>query len=291
MNKLRVNYRVKELCAALEVSRSGYLAWAKRPACAREVANARLLEEMELIHRHRHTRCYGSPRMTMELRSKGWRCSPNRVARLMRHNGLRARPRRPFRPKTTAPDHAAAPSPNLLAKAGVAQAPAQQLVSDITYIPTEEGWLYLAVVLDRFTRMVVGWQLSDFLKSTIVSAALDKALATGLVARGALFHSDRGCQYTAGPFRNRLAKAELCQSMSAKGCCYDNAFAESFFASFKNEALPENGHFESYQAAARAVFDYIECFYNSRRRHTSLGGLAPLTFLNRFFQNQQPSLN
>lgn len=291
MNKLRVDYTLKELCDALDVSPSGYFAWKNRPLSRREVSNLELVEEIAALHAHRHYRCYGSPRMTLELQSKGLRCSQNRVARLMRNHGLRARPRRPFRPKTTAPDHAATPSPNVLAKVSAATAPGQQLVSDITYIATAEGWLYLAVVLDRFTRMVVGWQLSHSLHSALVSAALDKALATGLVAPGALFHSDRGCQYTAGPFRKRLAKAELSQSMSAKGYCYDNPMAESFFASFKNEALPENGCFENYHSAALAVFDYIECFYNRRRRHTSLGGLSPLTFLNHFFQNQQPSLN
>lgn len=291
MNNLRVNYSLRELCAALEVSRSGYLAWKKRPPSVRHLSNAQLLNEMKIIHAHRHTRCYGSPRMTWELRANGWSCSENRVARLMRKNGLRARPRRPFRPKTTAPDHAAAPSPNLLAEAGAAQAPAQHLVSDITYIRTAQGWLYLAVIIDRFTRMVLGWKLSGSLQSDIVTAALDKALARRLVAPGALFHSDRGCQYSAGQFRKRLANSNLAQSMSAKGCCYDNAMAESFFASFKNEALPEEGCFENRRTASRAVFDYIECFYNRRRRHTSLGGLSPLTFLNRFFQNQQPSLN
>jgi putative transposase len=291
MNRLRVSYTLRELCDALDVSRSGYLAWKGRPLSARHLSNAQLLNQMRIIHAHRHTRCYGSPRMTWELRANGWSCSENRVARLMRKNGLRARPRRPFRPKTTAQDHAAAPSPNVLAGAGSAHAPAQHLVSDITYIPTAQGWLYLAVVIDRFTRMVLGWKLSDSLQSDLVTAALDKALATRLVAPGALFHSDRGCQYSAGQFRKRLAKATLLQSMSAKGCCYDNAMAESFFASFKNEALPDDGRFESHRAASRAVFDYIECFYNRRRRHTSLGGLSPLTFLNRFFQNQQPSLN
>lgn len=291
MNKLRVNYTLTELCDALEVSRSGYFAWKKRLPSPRKLSNARLVDEMQAVHAHHHTRSYGSPRMTLELQSKGLCCSENRVARLMRNTGLRARPRRPFRPKTTAPDHAAAPSPNLLAEAGAPSAPTQQLVSDITYIPTVEGWLYLAVVIDRFTRMVVGWHLSDSLHSTLVIAALDKALAAGLVAPGALFHSDRGCQYTASQFRKRLAEADLRQSMSAKGCCYDNAMAESFFASFKNEALPENGRFENYRSASLAVFDYIECFYNRRRRHTSLEGLSPLTFSNHFFQNQQPSLN
>ncbi|MGZ8921481.1 MAG: IS3 family transposase [Limisphaerales bacterium] len=291
MKRLRVSYTLRELCDALDVSRSGYLAWKDRPPSARHLSNAQLLNQMRIIHAHRHTRCYGSPRMTWELRAKGWSCSENRVARLMRKNRLRARPRRPFRPKTTAPDHAAAPSPNVLAGAGAAQAPAQHLVSDITYIPTAQGWLYLAVVIDRFTRMVLGWKLSDSLHCDLVTAALDKALATRLVAPGALFHSDRGCQYSAGPFRKRLAQATLLQSMSAKGCCYDNALAESFFASFKNEALPDDGRFENHRTASRAVFDYIECFYNRRRRHTALGGLSPLTFLNRFFQNKQPSLN
>jgi len=291
MNKLRVDYTLNELCDALDVSRSGYLAWKKRPPSTRELSNARLIDEMEAIHSHRHYRSYGSPRMTLELRDKGLSCSENRVARLMRNRGLRARPRRPFRPKTTSPDHAACPSPNLLAEADVATAPTQQLVSDITYIPTTEGWLYLAVVLDRFTRMVVGWHLSASLHSALVIAALNKALAAGRAAPGTLFHSDRGCQYTAGHFRKRLADADLRQSMSAKGCCYDNAMAESFFASFKNEALPENGCFENHRSASLAVFDYIECFYNRRRRHTSLDGLSPLNFLNRFFQNQQQSLN
>src|SRR6266853_588329 len=181
MNTLRVSYTLRELCDALEVSRSAYLAWKARPLSARRFSNARLLNEMETIHAHRHTRCYGSPRMTWELRNNGWSCSENRVARLMRKNALRARPRRPFRPKTTAQDHAAAPSPNLLADAGAAQAPYRHLLSDITYIPTAQGWLYLAVVIDRFTRMVLGWKLSDSLHSDIVTAALDKTLATGPV--------------------------------------------------------------------------------------------------------------
>jgi transposase InsO family protein len=291
MKSLRVNYSLKELCHALGVSRSGYLAWKSRPPSARQLANAQLLNQMRVIHAHRHTRCYGSPRMTRELQARGWYCSEKRVARLMRQSGLRARPRRPFRPKTTTPDHAAAPSPNLLARAGAAQAPSQHLLSDITYIPTAQGWLYLAVVIDRFSRLVLGWKLSNSLHSNIATTALDKALATGLVAPGSLFHSDRGCQYTAGQFRKRLVEAKLVQSMSAKGYCYDNAMAESFFACFKNEALPENGRFESHRAASRAVFDYIECFYNRHRRHTALGGIPPLTFLNHFFQNQQPLPN
>jgi len=291
MDTLRATFAVNELCEALDVCRSGYLARCKRPLSPRASANQELLIKMQAIHSHRHTRCYGSPRMTVQLREQGSPCSENRVARLMRHNGLRARPRRPFRPKTTCPDHAAAPSPNLLALAPAPTAPAQHLQSDITYIPTAEGWLYLAVVIDRFSRMILGWKLSDSLHADLVVAALNKALATGLVAPGALFHSDRGSQYSAGQLRAALANAGLIQSMSAKGCCYDNALAESFFASFKNEALPEGGQFETAHAASVAVFDYIECFYNRRRLHTSLDRTSPLTFLNRFFQYLNPSLN
>jgi transposase InsO family protein len=165
------------------------------------------------------------------------------------------------------------------------------LVSDITYIPTAEGWLYLAVVIDRFSRMILGWALSDSLHADLAVAALNKALATGMVAAGALFHSDRGCQYTAGQLRSALASAGLIQSMSAKGCCYDNALAESFFASFKNEALPVSGQFETHRQASLATFDYMESFYNRRRLHTSLGKIPPLICLDRFFQNLNTSLN
>lgn len=291
MDKLRAKFALTELCEALDVCRSGYLARCKRPLSPRSRSNLELVSKMKTIHAHRHTRCYGSPRMTRQLRDEGSPCSENRVARLMRGNGLRARPRRPYRPRTTCPDHAAAPSPNLLAGAPLPTRPAQHLVSDITYIPTAEGWLYLAVVIDRFSRMILGWELSDSLNADSVVASLDKALATGKVAPGALFHSDRGCQYTSGQLRSRLASAGIIQSMSAKGCCYDNALAESFFASFKNEALPQSGQFETHRAASLAIFDYMECFYNRRRLHTSLGKTPPLTFLNRFFQNPNPSLN
>ena len=208
----------------------------------------------------------------------------------MRLHGWRAKAARKFK-ATTNSNHKLPVAPNLLQQNFSARKPNEKWVSDITYVWTEEGWLYLAVVIDRFSRMLMGWELSDSLNADSVLASLNKALATGLVAPGALFHSDRGSQYSAGQLRAALANAGLIQSMSAKGCCYDNALAESFFASFKNEALPENGQFESHRAASRAVFDYMECFYNRRRLHTSLGKITPLTFLNRFFQYLNPSLN
>jgi transposase InsO family protein len=288
---MRTDFSLTELCEALEVSRSGYLARIARPRSQRDQANDQLLEQIKVIHDHRHTRCYGSPRMTRELRGQGRPCSKNRVARLMRLHGMQARPRRPFRPRTTAPDHAAHPSPNLLAKAGPPQAPGTQIVSDITYIPTAEGWLYLAVVIDLFSRCILGWKLSESLHSDVVTDALSRALATGLIGKGAIFHSDRGCQYTSSEVRGLLAKAGFLQSMSAKGYCYDNAFAESTFASIKNEALPETQCFSSKREASTALFDYLQTFYNRRRLHGSLDYLSPEAFLRKYFQKQNPSLN
>lgn len=291
IDKLRADYSITDLCEALGISRSGYHAATRRPLSQRGKENHRLLDAMNAIHRHRHTRTYGSPRMTHELRSLGHVCSENRVARLMRVQGLRARPRKPFRPKTTRPDHAAHPSPNLLAQAGPPAAPGTQLVSDITYIPTREGWLYLVIVLDLFSRAILGWKLATSMDASLVTGALRRALASGLITANAIFHSDRGCQYTAGVTRAQLARARLRQSMSARGYCYDNAFAESTFASIKSELIDQNSVFESKTSASTAVFDYLETFYNRKRLHSSIGYISPKTFLTYYFQNLNPSLN
>lgn len=288
---MRDTFHLTELCAALGVSRSGYHAARTRLPSRRDTSSQHLIGHMTVIHADRHTRCYGSARMTRELHSLGLGCSENRAARLMRVAGLRARPRKPFRPKTTRPDHAAHPSPNLLAQAAPPQAPGTHLVSDITYIPTCEGWLYLAVVIDLFSRAILGWKLSDSLHTEVVTGALRRALDTGLLAPDALFHSDRGCQYSATLTRQLLARHGLRQSMSAAGYCYDNAFAESAFASLKNELLDDGQPFASKAAASTAVFDYLETFYNRKRRHSSLGYLAPQSFLNRHFQSLNSSLD
>lgn len=288
---MRKNYKITELCEALEISPSGYHAARKRPESPRTIENTHLLKTMTAIHEHRHTRAYGSPRMTAQLRALGHSASENRIARLMRRNGLKARPRRPYRPRTTRPDHAAHPSPNLLRHADPPLAPGTHLVSDITYIPTQEGWLYLAVVIDLFSRSILGWKTADTLHADIVTSALNRALKTGLITHRAIFHSDRGSQYTARPTRDLIHKHKLLQSMSAAGYCYDNAFAESAFASIKNELLPPTGTFPSKHAASTAIFDYIETFYNRHRLHSSLDFLSPETFLNRYFQNINPSLN
>ncbi len=288
---MRDSYSITELCEALDVSRSGYHAAEKRPISPRACENQTLLLQMKTIHSHRHTHCYGSPRMTHALHALGKPCSENRVARLMRSAGLQARPRKSFRPRTTQADHRAAPSPNLLKDAGAPAGPGVQIVSDITYIPTREGWLYLAVVIDLFSRRILGWKLAPSMHAELVVGALEQASHTRSFAQGALFHSDRGCQYTATRTRRLLARIGLHQSMSAKGNCYDNAFAESLFASLKNELLPDAHLFENKAQARLRIFDYIETFYNRSRLHSSLGYLSPDAFLKEHFANQNTLLN
>ena len=288
---MKGSYSISELCAALGVSRSGYHAAAARATAPCLAANEALLGRMQAIHSHRHTRGYGSPRMAKELRATGSPCSVNRVARVMQKAGLRVRARSPYRPKTTQVDPAAAPSPNLLAQADPPVAPGTHLVSDITYIPTREGWLYLAVVLDLFSRSILGWSVADSLHATLVTTALQRALDSGQVVRGAIFHSDRGCQYSAALTRRWLARHGLRQSMSAKGYCYDNAFAESCFASIKSELLDEGRPFDSKAVASRSLFDYLACFYNRKRLHSSLGYRSPQNFLDHYFQSQPTHLN
>ena len=288
---MRDSYSISELCQALEVSRSAYFAAKKRPLSRRAQDNQQLLHQIHLIHAHRHTRCYGSPRMTRALQAMGTTCSENRVAKIMRSQGLRARMRKPFRPKTTTPDHRACPSPNLLAQAPAPSAPGQQLVSDITYIPTREGWLYLALIIDLYSRCILGWKLSTSLHAQLVMGALQCALHSRLLTKGAIFHSDRGCQFSAASTRQLLALHDLRQSMSAKGYCYDNAYAESTFASLKAELFLHDLPFETQAQARTAIFDYIESFYNRTRLHSSLGYRSPLSVLKDHFQKNQTSLN
>ena len=267
---MRKEYSISELCEALEISRSGYYVWRRGRGSARSQQNRELKVQIGAIHEHRHTKGYGSSRMTLELKARGFSCSRNRVARLMREEGIQARPRRPFRPRTTQPDKAACASPNLLAKSEPATAPGQQIVSDITYIRTAEGWLYLVIVLDLYCRSILGWDLSVSLDPDGVSRAIKRAIKSGHVHPEAIFHSDRGCQYTSKAVRKVLAGPALRQSMSARGYCYDNAFAESCFATIKAEALPDSGVFSSHQSARRALFDYLETFYNRRRLHSAI---------------------
>ncbi|MEL7046874.1 MAG: IS3 family transposase [Pseudomonadota bacterium] len=283
-------FAVTELCEALGVSRSGFYAWKERPPSAREKENTELVAAIREIHSDRHTKVYGSPRMTEELRDRELCVGENRVARLMRQEGIRARSKRAFRPKTTVQDEDAKCriAPNRLAELEEITAPGQALVGDITYVATREGWFYLAVVMDLFGRRILGWSLSESLATPLVSAAFKRAKRYDeSLTQGTLFHSDRGCQYTSSSFLAELAKEGVISSMSAKGYCYDNATCESFFATLKNECFPEDHVFDSKTEAKRAIFDYLETFYNQRRKHSSLGYRSP----DQYLQDYQNSLN
>jgi putative transposase len=266
-------------CRALGVSRAGYYAWRERPSSARARADAELTA---VIHRlHGESRgVYGSPRIHAELRAAGRRHARKRVARLMRTAGLRGCPRPRRRPRTTVADPAAAAAPNLVKRRFDPSAPDRLWVADVTYIPTEEGWLYLAAVLDAFSRRVVGWAMADHLRTELVLDALDLALATRRPAAGLVHHSDRGCQYTSLAFGRRLAESGLVPSMSRTGDCWDNAVAESFFATLKRELVdrPDRAPWPDRAAARRALFEYIEVFYNRRRRHSTLRYLSPAAY-------------
>jgi len=209
----------------------------------------------------------------------------------MANNGIQARHKAAFRPKTTTQNPAQKASPNVLGATEVPTAPDEVCVSDITYIATREGWLYLAVVIDLYSRAVVGWSIAETMHTTLVTSALTKAMSNLSMGSRPLFHSDRGCQYTSKEFRKLLAHYGLTQSMSAKGYCYDNAANESFFATLKRESFPEGCCFDTKAEARRTIFGYLEAFYNTKRRHSSLGNVSPETFLNQHFQTQKTHLN
>ena len=268
-------YPVALMCRVLQVSRSGYYAWQKRPVAERRRQDQRLALEVAAIHAHSRGR-YGSPRVHAELRERGQRIARKRVARLMRAAGLRARVRRRFR-CTTDSKHQMAIKGNLLARRFAVSAPNTGWVTDITYLWTLEGWLYLAVVLDLYSRRVVGWSLSERLERRLVLDALGMALKQRQPSRGMLHHSDRGSQYASQEYQQLLAQHGILSSMSRSGNCWDNAVAESFFATLKLELVYQTRW--STRAEARgAVFEYIELFYNRQRRHSALGYLCPTEF-------------
>lgn len=266
------------LCENLGVSSSGFYDWDRRRRSPgrRAVEDAALALEIAAIHaQSRQT--YGSPRIGHELRSRGRRHGRNRIARLMRHKGLCGRQKGRHRVRTTDSNHHHPVAPNRLAEASPASAPNQIWVADITYIPTTEGWLYLAGVLDLHSRRIVGWAMSPSIDSALVLSALSMATLHRQPPSGLLFHSDRGVQYAAASFRAALADAGFVASMSRRGNCYDNAAMESFWSTLKLELVYRRS-FTSRRQARSEIFDYIETFYNRRRRHTSLGGLSPADF-------------
>lgn len=268
-------FPVAVLCEAVGVSRSAYYAWRRSSPSSRELANERLLTEIRAIHVE-HDACYGSPRMLDELRSRGHQASKHRVARIMRENGLWARVRRRFR-HTTDSQHKLPLAPNLLGQRFTTTAPNQAWVGDITYIWTAEGWAYLAVMLDLFSRRVVGWALRKSLSRELAVAALQHALTCRRPPVGLLHHTDRGSQYASQEYRALLEQHGARCSMSAAGNCYDNAVAESFFATLKKE-LVHGRAFETRSEAYDALSDYIDNYYNAKRRHSAAGNQSPINF-------------
>jgi putative transposase len=268
----KANYPVSLLCRVLQVSRSGYYAWKDRPPSRRAKEDAALTERIREIH-GRSRGIYGYPRVHAELRSLGVRCSRKRVARLMRKNGLRGC-MRGRKKRTTCRDPYATLAPDLVKRNFAAAAPNKIWTADITYVATQEGFLYLAFILDIYSRRVVGWSMATHMRTELVVDALEMALWRRNPAAGLIHHTDRGAQYTALSFGKRLEEAGVVPSMGRAGSALDNAISESFVASLKTELL--QGHrFPNREATKTAIFDYIESFYNRSRRHSSLGYLSP----------------
>jgi len=268
---------VSVLCDVLNVSRSGYYAW----RCAMESARLRreqaLVAEMKAIHEDRHKGCYGSPRMHQELVARGRKVCKNTVARLMRKHELKATTARKFR-HTTDSNHSHPVAENVLNQEFEQAGPNAAWVSDITYVWTDEGWLYLAGVLDLYSRRVVGWSMSERMTSELVTSALRAALRQRCPEAGELLHhSDRGSQYASGAFQKVLHERGITCSMSGVGNCYDNAVMESFFASLKKELIHQE-RFATRAQARHRVFEYIEVFYNRERLHSALGYQSPCRF-------------
>jgi putative transposase len=275
---MKNDYSVLCLCGNLEVSPSGYYGWQKRRACPgpRAVENLILAQEIETIHtQSRQT--YGSPRMTEELRKQGRHHGRNRIARLMKQGGLCGRQKGRYRVQTTDSNHDQPIAPNRLAQAPKATAPNQLWVADITYIQTQEGWLYLAGILDLYSRKIVGWAMSERIDTALVLQALSMALLHRNPPRELLLHSDRGVQYASADYRRALSQAGLVASMSRTGNCYDNASIESFWSTLKLELVYRRDFVGHYQARTE-IFDYIECFYNRQRSHSALNYRSPVDF-------------
>jgi transposase InsO family protein len=276
----KAEFPVEVLCEVLKVSRGGYYAWASRPPSPAAVRRERLVERIRAAHRDSRS-TYGSPRVHRELRARGVACCENTVAKLMRANDIRSKARRRFVVRTTDSRHGRPVAPNVLARAFYPERPDAAWAADITYIPTGAGWLYLAAVLDLYSRKVVGWATADHLRSELPLGALRMALARRRPAGALLHHSDRGSQYAGDAYRALLAGHGIEPSMSRAGNCWDNAVVESFFSTLKRELI-HHERYADHEAARRSLFEYIEVFYNRRRRHSTLGYRSPAEYEVRF---------
>jgi transposase InsO family protein len=268
-------WSIERLCEVLEVSSSGYYDWLKRPVCKRAKEDSQLTEQ--IIKFHCGSGCtYGSPRIYKDLKASGYRLGRKRVERLMKAAAIRGKSKRKYK-TTTNSKHKRPRAENLLKQDFKVEQPNQAWVSDITYLATLEGWLYLAVILDLYSRKVIGWAFSERLTDGLTLSALDMALKQRYLSKELIFHSDQGSQYASNAFQAKLKHHHIQQSMSGKGNCFDNAVAESFFATLKTEEI-ENTPYLTRQQAKTSIFKYIEGFYNTRRRHSTLDYLSPSTF-------------
>lgn len=275
MKAYQAVHSISMMCRVLEVSRSGYYAWLSREPSTRARQNAELLVE---IHRsHEESRgTYGAPRVLVDLVEAGYQVSKKRVARLMRAAGIEGVSRR-RKPTTTTRDDQARPAPDLVDRDFAADGPNRLWVADITYVPTLAGHLYLAVVLDVWSRAVVGWSMKDHLGTELVVDALDMAVARRRPRHEVIHHSDQGCQYTSLAFGARCSEMNIALSMGSVGDAYDNAMCESFFATLECELI-DRTRFQNHADAGAAIFDFIEGFYNPRRRHSALDYLSPTEY-------------
>ena len=275
IDRRRNQYPVRMMCRLLEVSRSGYYAWRVRPESQRVKTDRELLKRIRQIHADSDG-VYGAVKIAAELNEQGCPCGRHKVARLMRRAGLKGCPKTTFKVTTQRdPKHAVAD--NLLQQNFAAENPNERWASDITYIKTRQGWLYLAVVLDLYSRRIVGWSMSRWITRHLVISALNMAVDQRLPGEELIHHSDRGSQYTSDDFRDELEKHNIECSMSGTGNCYDNAVVESFFGLLKRERVNRK-YYSTRDDAKQDIFDYIECFYNRKRRHGYLGNISPAAF-------------
>lgn len=277
------------MCRVLQVSRGGYYNWVKRqeePPSRREMANQELTAAIQTTFK-RSRGTYGAPRIHAELNNAGTPCGLNRVARLMRKAGIKAGRRRAYKVTTTLSKHNYPVAPNTLNRQFWAAGPNEKWVGDITYLKTREGWLYLAAVLDIYSRKVVGWAMDKHMEEGLVASALQMATTHRQPREGVLHHSDRGSQYAAHEYQQLLEAHKMRVSMSRKGDCYDNAVMESFWATLKAECA--TGVYNSRAEARQSIFEYVEVWYNRQRRHSALGYSSPEAFEQRYFESNPVS--
>jgi putative transposase len=268
-------FPVRRMCRVLEVSASGYYAWLSRPMSRREREDRRLVQVIKEVHKEKRG-VYGSPRVHAELKSKGMHHGKKRVARLMRENGIRPKQEKRYK-ATTDSKHFYPVAPNLLQRDFGAQKPDQKWLADITSIPTYEGWLYLAAILDLYSRPIVGWSMADRMGSKLVLDALEMAVSRRGPEPGLIHHSDRGGQYASADYQRTLRSHGMICSMSRKGDCWDNAPMESWFHTLKTELVGRRVYKTRMQAKAE-IFEYIEVFYNRNRLHSALGYMTPAQY-------------